>query len=88
MIDYERLTLHDGNCYVITKGCVVKTAKSVMDEDWKTALARGYGSIPEGTELVVSGICRNFYGIFIECYYNNIHYYINPRDLYYVSKEG
>ena len=86
MIEFETkvFMLADEKDYVLQKGSVVKTKKSLCNEDWKTQKARGYGNIPKDTNVVVTGFVQNFYGEFLQVFYNDNIYSIDPRDVFYV----
>lgn len=58
----------------------------LIDEDWKTQLAKGYGNIPKGAHVQFEGTMQNFYGEFAFVRYNGILYYVKYRDLEY--KDG
>lgn len=86
-IEIKAFMLADGKDYVLQKGSVVKTKKSLCNEDWKAQRARGYGNIPKDTEVVVKGFVQNFYGEFLQVFYNGNIYSIDPRDVFYVRFE-
>lgn len=55
--------------------------KELMDEDWKTQLAKGYGNIPQGAKCQFIKSVHNLYGNYILVEYDNHRYYVNPCDL-------
>ena len=55
--------------------------KELVDEDWKTQLAGGYGNIPQGAECQFIKSVHNFYGNYVLVEYNNHTYYVNPQNL-------
>ena len=57
------------------------TKRELTDEDWKTALARGKGSIPKGATVEILQMIRNFYGEYYWVKYRGETYYVEPRDL-------
>ena len=55
--------------------------KELIDQDWKTQLAKGYSNIPKGAECEFIETIRNFYGTYALVKYNNHIYYIHLYDL-------
>lgn len=81
------ITFSDNEEYLVAVGSVVKTVTKVHDGDWKTAIVKRHPSIPSDTELIVTDILLNFYGLWIMVTYNGLLYYLNPKDLKYVKME-
>lgn len=57
------------------------TRKELMDQDFKTQMAKGYGSIPANTEVEFDKIVDNLFGHFAVVNYNGNSYYVRPLDL-------
>jgi hypothetical protein len=97
--DYKSLTyryyperhevrLGDGELYLIEeKTCVVKTLRNANHGDVTTVIAKSIPPIPKDTELYVEKIWQNFYGKWVQVFYNNRFYDISPHDLIYVRRD-
>lgn len=59
----------------------------LINEDWKTQLAKGYGNIPKGARVQFEGTIQNFYGEFASVRYNGIHYYVKQSNLEYREEQ-
>lgn len=61
----------------------------IMDEDWKTFIAQKKPYINKGDRVKFKGFLNNFYGKFMEVYFNDMLYYVNESDFegnYYTVK--
>ena len=55
---------------------------TLVDQDWKTQLARGYSNIPVNSIVeVINENYVNLYGNWCEVIWNNTHYYVSKKDL-------
>ena len=54
--------------------------ETVVDEDWKTAIAQHKSSIPKGAEVKYVGSLSNYYGHWWQVKYNECLYYVNLKD--------
>lgn len=80
----EIVQLSNGNFIVSDEICQTLVTNCVCaNEDWKTQTAKGYGSIPANTKVVVDGITKNYYGIFVNVLYKGNKYSIAPCNLRY-----
>lgn len=99
--DNYKVTLADGNKYLLYESrhindktykyvrntYILKTVRSVINEDWETAIAHNQPAIPPDTEILVKDVIWNFYGQFITTEYDGYYYYLNPKDLLYIRCE-
>lgn len=46
--------------------CIVEALDDMINEDWKTALARNQPVMPRGMKGRVKRVIQNFYGTFLE----------------------
>ena len=60
--------------------------KELIDQDWKTQLAKGYSNIPEGAECEFIKKINNFYGTYALVNYNGNNYYVHFQDIERVLK--
>ena len=61
-------------------GDILIALETVVDEDWKTAVAKQKESIPKGAEVKYAGSFSNYYGNWWQVKYNGCLYYVNPED--------
>lgn len=79
---FEEVFLNDGRRYVIDNRSIVETACDAQHGDWKAF----HTPIPQGTQLQVREVWRNFYGVWVEVLYNGLCYDLDPCDLKYVGR--
>lgn len=84
----HRVFLNDNNMYYLDDLCVVETVCDAQHGDWKTVVAQGIKPIPKGTQLRVSKVWQNFYGVWIQVFYDGRYYDLYPRSLKYVKREA
>lgn len=89
MIEYTTETGGTTNIFAIANGKVIwnsrqdlflYTTEEVCHADWKSI---NRIPIPKGTRIKVYDIMRNFYGLWVETYYDGRYYSIDPRCLEY-----
>lgn len=68
--------------YLVFGGVKVRAYSDLVSEDWKS----NNPPIPASTILSVHEILFNFYGIFLEVWYEGMLYYINSEDVVYLGK--
>ena len=78
--------LSNDELYWLDNKCVVETICDAEHGDWKTAMVRNIPKIPKGTQLEVTKVWQNFYGVWVEVNYGGRHYDISPRQLKYVKR--
>lgn len=66
---------------------LLKAKNTVIDEDWKTALAHHKPAIPKGALVKFLNPYTNYYGHFYEVEYNDTHYYVKPSDFEEATEE-
>ena len=67
--------------YLIKEGTILRTTNTAFEESWKASRP----PIPAGEDVVVQEVFRNFYGIFVGCYYKGQYYNLDPKVLEYIK---
>lgn len=61
---------------------LIEVTNNCINEDWKTALARKQERLVAGDIVEYKGLCRNYYGLWIEVYHpTKGFYYLNKNNL-------
>ena len=61
---------------------VVVVKNRCINEDWKTALARKQPPLEIGDKVEYKGLCRNYYGLWIEVNHSTKgFYYLDKKNL-------
>ena len=64
----------------LKSGDILISLRTVIDGDWKTALAQHKEAIPKGAKVEYVGTLSNCYGYWWQVIYNGCLYYVNPND--------
>lgn len=64
----------------LKSGDILITLRTVVDEDWKTALVQHKEVIFKGAEVEYVGSLSNYYGYWWQVKYKDCLYYVNPND--------
>jgi hypothetical protein len=80
------LELSNGRFIVDEEKTKLLVSTTCNCEDYKTLSVRPQPELSKGLVVTLHRVYRNFYGIYAEVFHGGHHYYIDPRNLEYLTQ--